>query len=94
MKWQLVAASGLTSEGVVQRPVAPCPTSISTASWSTASSRPMAQAGRTFRGIGPAAIGEIQTQVRHRLLSVLARRGVLEREDGETMGRWDHGGGL
>jgi hypothetical protein len=32
--------------------------------------------------------------VRHRLLSVLARRGVLEREDAEAMGTWDHGGGF
>jgi Putative transposase len=30
--------------------------------------------------------------VRHRLLSVLARRRVLEREDAEAMGTWDHGG--
>jgi hypothetical protein len=29
------------------------------------------------RGIGPETIAAIQTQVRHRLLSVLARRGVL-----------------
>ena len=39
------------------------------------------------RGIGPATIAEIQAQVRHRLLSVLARRGVLEREDAEAMVR-------
>jgi hypothetical protein len=37
------------------------------------------------RGIGPATIAEIQTQVRHRLLSVLARRGLLEREDAVAM---------
>jgi Putative transposase len=41
-----------------------------------------------------ATIAEIQAQVRHRLLSVLARRGVLEREDAEAMGTWDHGGGF
>ena len=46
------------------------------------------------RGIGPDTIAEIQAQVRHRLLSVLARRGVLEREDAEAMGAWDHGGGF
>ena len=41
------------------------------------------------RGVGPATIAEIETQVGHRLLSVLARRGVLECEDAETMGSWD-----
>ena len=46
------------------------------------------------RGIGPETIAAIQAQVRHRLLSVLARRGVLEREDAEAMGTWDHGGGF
>lgn len=46
------------------------------------------------RGIGPETMAEIQAQVRHRLLSVLARRGVLEREDAEAMGSWDHGGGF
>jgi hypothetical protein len=46
------------------------------------------------RGIGPATIAEIQAQVRHRLLSVLARRGVLEREEAAAMGTWDHGGGF
>jgi hypothetical protein len=46
------------------------------------------------RGIGPKTIAAIQAQVRHRLLSFLARRGVLGREDAETMGTWDHGGGL
>jgi hypothetical protein len=46
------------------------------------------------RGIGPETIAEIQAQVRHRLLSVLARRGVLEREDAAAMGTWDHGGGF
>ena len=45
-------------------------------------------------GIGPATIAEIQAQVRRRLLSVLARRGVLEREDAAAMGRWDHAGGF
>ena len=45
-------------------------------------------------GIGPATIAEIQAQVRHRLLSVLARRGALEREDAVAMGTWDHGGGF
>ena len=42
----------------------------------------------------PETIAEIQAQVRHRLLSVLARRGVLEREDAEAMDAWDHGGGF
>jgi hypothetical protein len=46
------------------------------------------------RGIGPETVAEIQAQVRHRLLSVLARRGVLEREDAAAMGTWDHGGGF
>ena len=46
------------------------------------------------RGSGPETIAEIQAQVRRRLLSVLARRGVLEREDAEAMGSWDHGGGF
>ena len=46
------------------------------------------------RGVGPETIAEIQAQVRRRLLSVLARRGVLEREDAEAMGTWDHGGGF
>ena len=50
----------------------------------------------TFRArwLGPETIAEIQPQVRHRLLSVLARRGVLEREDAEAMGTWDHSGGF
>ena len=46
------------------------------------------------RGIGPATIAAIQAQVRHRLLSFLGRRGVLEREDAAAMGTWNHGGGL
>ena len=46
------------------------------------------------RGIGPETIAEIQAHVRHRVLSVLARRGVLEREDAEAMGTWDRGGGF
>ncbi|MBK6972961.1 MAG: transposase [Sterolibacteriaceae bacterium] len=46
------------------------------------------------RGIGPETIAEIQAQVRHHPLSVLARRGVLEREDAEAMGTWNHGGGF
>jgi hypothetical protein len=45
------------------------------------------------RGIGPETIAAIQAQVRHRLLSVRGRRGVLEREDA-AMGTLDHGGGL
>jgi hypothetical protein len=32
-----------------------------------------------------AAIAEIRPHVRHRLLSVLARRGLLEREDAEAL---------
>jgi hypothetical protein len=46
------------------------------------------------RGIGHETIAAIQAQVRHRVLSVLARRGVLEREDAAAMGTWDHGGGF
>ena len=37
------------------------------------------------RGIGPDTIAEIQAQVRHRLLSVLARRSLLESEESEAM---------
>jgi hypothetical protein len=46
------------------------------------------------RGIGHETVAAIQAQVRHRVLSVLARRGVLEREDAAAMGTWDHGGGF
>ena len=45
------------------------------------------------RGIGPETIA-VLGQVRHHLRSVLACRGVLEREDAEAMGAWDHGGGF
>ena len=46
------------------------------------------------RGVGPATIAEIQTQVRHRLLSVLTRRGLLNGEEAESMGTWDHAEGF
>ena len=44
--------------------------------------------------LGPEALAEIQAKVRVRLLRAAARRGVLEREDAEAMGTWDHGGGF
>ena len=47
---------------------------------------------REARGVGPEIVAEIKAQVRHRLLSVLARRGVLERADAAAMGTWDHAG--
>jgi len=31
--------------------------------------------------------------VRHRLLRALTRRGLLEREDAQAMGAWEHDGG-
>jgi hypothetical protein len=36
----------------------------------------------------------VQAKVRRRLLRALARRGVLEPEDAETMASWEHGGGF
>jgi hypothetical protein len=45
-------------------------------------------------GIFPDTIAEIQAQVRHRLLRILGRRGVLKREDSEAIGTLDHGGGF
>jgi len=39
-------------------------------------------------------LDEVQAKVRRRLLRALARRGVLEPEDAETMASWEHGGGF
>ncbi|MEF8768086.1 MAG: transposase [Candidatus Accumulibacter phosphatis] len=39
-------------------------------------------------------LNEVQAKVRRRLLRALARRGVLEPEDAETMANWEHGGGF
>ena len=44
--------------------------------------------------LGPEALAEIQAKVRVRLLRAAARRGLLEREDAQAMGTWDHGGGF
>lgn len=44
--------------------------------------------------LGAEVLGEIQAKVRRRLLRALTRRGVLEREDVQAMGEWDHGGGF
>ena len=46
------------------------------------------------RGVGPETIAEIQAEVRVRLLRALTRRGLLDREDAQAMGAWDHGGGF
>ena len=46
------------------------------------------------RGIDPETIAEIQAKVRRRLLRAAARRGLLEREDAEAMGAWEHAGGF
>lgn len=46
------------------------------------------------RGVGPETVAEIQAKVRRRLLRVAARRGLLEREDAQAMGAWEHAGGF
>jgi hypothetical protein len=46
------------------------------------------------RGVGPEIIADIQAEVRARLLRALARRALIEREEAEAMGAWDHGGGF
>ena len=45
------------------------------------------------RGVGPEVVAEIQAQVRRRLRAA-ARRGLLEREDVQAMGAWEHAGGF
>jgi hypothetical protein len=56
--------------------------------------RMVRQTGAEHSAKGFCSWSQFVAQVRHRLLSVLAHRGVLEREDAEAMGTWDHGGGL
>ncbi len=46
------------------------------------------------RGVGPETVAEIQAQVRRRLLRAAARRGLIERENAQAMGAWDHAGGF
>ncbi len=46
------------------------------------------------RDVGPEAIADIQAQVRRRLLRAAVRRGLLEPEDAQAMGAWDHAGGF
>jgi len=46
------------------------------------------------QALAPEALAEIQAKVRLRLLRALARRGLLERENAQAMGAWDHGGGF
>jgi hypothetical protein len=46
------------------------------------------------RALGPEALAEIQVRVRTRLLRALSRRNLLEREDAQAMGEWEHGGGF
>jgi hypothetical protein len=46
------------------------------------------------RALGPEALAKIQARVRVRLLRALTRRNLLEREDAQAMGEWDHGGGF
>ncbi len=46
------------------------------------------------RGVGPETVAEIQAKVRRRLLRAAARRGLLERQDAQAMGAWDHAGGF
>jgi hypothetical protein len=51
--------------------------------------------GTTFheaRALGPEALAEIRASVRVRLLRTLSHRNLLEREDAQAMGEWDHGG--
>lgn len=36
-------------------------------------------------------VDEVQAKLCRRVLRALARRGLLEREDAEAMGAWDHG---
>ena len=40
------------------------------------------------------ALHILQPRGRTRLLRALTRRGLLEREDAQAMGEWDHGGGF
>jgi hypothetical protein len=46
------------------------------------------------RGVGAETIAEIQAPVRRRLLRAAARRGLIEREDAQAMGAWEHTGGF
>ena len=49
---------------------------------------------RTAQGLGSEGLAEIPTEVRVRLLRALARRELLEREDVQAMGAWEHGRGF
>ncbi|MGB7988180.1 MAG: transposase [Candidatus Methylophosphatis roskildensis] len=46
------------------------------------------------RGVDLETIADIQAKVRRRLLRATARRGLLEREDAQAMGAWEHSGGF
>ena len=45
-------------------------------------------------GLDATAIGEVQTDVRRRLLRAVERRGLLAPEDAQIMAVWEHGGGF
>ena len=46
------------------------------------------------RALCSVALAEIQARGRTRLLRALNRRNLLEREDAQAMGEWEHGGGF
>ena len=56
-----------------------------------------AEGGAAFHpasGLDVAAIGEVQTAVRRRLLRSARRRGLLSADDAQVMAEWEHGGGF
>jgi hypothetical protein len=56
-----------------------------------------AEGGVSFHpaaGLGPSAIGDVQTAVRRRLLRSALRRGLLSADDAQVMAEWEHGGGF
>ncbi|MBI3372642.1 MAG: transposase [Betaproteobacteria bacterium] len=40
------------------------------------------------------AIAGVQARVRQRIVRAFARRGLIETDDADKMGGWDHGGGF
>ncbi len=44
--------------------------------------------------MGAATLAEVQAKLRRRVLRAATRRGLLDRDEAEAWGAWDHGGGF
>ncbi len=45
-------------------------------------------------GLDTLAIADVQARLRQRILRAFVRRGLIDKDDADEMGGWDHGGGF